>query len=453
MLPEPRSFSLRLPPAARFGAIAIFLAMLVYVVAFWQPASAPEAETDAPETTVAVPVLDHELLAKAKDDTREARLRIDREPLQHLLGQAIDVVPSVADALGMPNEPVPLEELRARPGDWRGRWLWYKGILEDVRGPQDGHPVPGYSIYEATVRLASGDAVLAAFSLAPTADVQRGGIVRVEGYLLKLQDAVYPQEITQAPYIVGRVIQRDYEEWGPVTELDPKRLEGLDDGERVPAPGSLPWRTIDEDQTEALWHLAAFARDTAKQRTPAEWRAIGTLNHAEIYEPLVQGKVARGAPLRVLGTLVKRTTIAAPTNPAGIKHWTIAWLQVRDFGGHVIPIWLPRRIELPLRAPLEVRAHYYRWFAYEGQQDGRFRVPLFVAAELPVLELSRLGDAGLGLTIAGGCALALMLFAWWAQRRTNRQSRLHEQEMDARRRRRRERGTADAAAGAPTTTS
>ena len=425
-----------IPPLARLVVLGVFLGILFYVPFFMQTDRPPAAVLAETEPTVAVPQLDTKLLGAAKDGSREDRLRLEAEPLRHLLGEAINVVPAVAVALGMPEQPPPLADLREAPSRWRGQWLWYKGELEDLSGPREGHPVTGYSIYEATVKLSGGDRVLAAFSIPPGAAVKRGGIVRVEGFLMKLRDTTYPNDITKAPMLVGRQIQRDYEDWAPVQQLDQELFAGIDE---TCYPGTKAWHTIDEDQGTPLWHLAAFARDTAAERTLADWRKFATLNANETYSQLQTNQLARGTPLRLLGTLVKCTTIAADANPAGIKFWTVAYVQVRDFGGRLIPVWIPKRTNAPLWSSLEVRGLYYRWFAYEGLQGDRYRVPLFVAADLDQFHL----DTGrtmqeLGTGLAGLVAGMIVLF-WWVQRRAAKQSLAHDIAMDGRRRRRRER--------------
>jgi hypothetical protein len=407
-----------LPPAARFVLAGLVVACLAYLVASLERTE-PTSPTTAPEPEVAVPELDHKVLATARDDTREHRLQVEPEPLRHLLATAIDVGPTVANALGMPAEPVPLDDLRKAPANWRGRWLFYEGTIEHLSGPREGHPIDGRSIYEATLRLRSGDAVLAAFSMPPQAPLAVGSWARAEGFLLKLRDATYPTPIDLAPMLVGRELQRDYERWPPVTTLDTNLLATVDDASF--AVGAPVWRTIDEDQHEPLWHLGAFVRDTGPQRSLAEWRKIGTLNN-ELHKPLREGKVARGQPVRVFGSLILRRTVAAAPNPAGIQHWTAAWLQVREYsGGSLVPVWVPKRVaELPERVQLEVRGYYYRWAIYETHRGESRWAPLFVAADLDPYQL----DTGLGLRsvapwLAGiGCAfLSLIVVAQWRARR------------------------------------
>ncbi|MFY9343033.1 MAG: hypothetical protein WAT39_11120 [Planctomycetota bacterium] len=436
-----------IPPAMRWVLAGLVVAMLVYVMVVIE--SPPPAKTpdDEPRPSVTlVPELDRQILAKALDATREQRLVLEVEPLRHLLAKAIDVGPTVAVALGVPERPVPVADLRADPAAFRQRWLWYEGVLEELSGARDGHPIKGHAIYEATVKLADGERVFAAFSLAPEAGIAIGKWVRVEGYLLKLRDTTYPQAIERAPLLIGRSIQPDYEDWPPVEKLDETLLASVDD--KSYWPGDKAWHTLEEDQTPALWHLAAFARDTAGKRSAEEWRRTTTMNAHDVHQRLIDGALPRGTPLRVFGSLIRRTTSASPTNPAGIQFWTVAWVQVREYGGQLIPIWVPKRVrELPDRAQLEVRGYYYRWFAYESVQNDRFRVPLFVAADLDVYELHvdrTMRSIGMWL---GGAVCAFLGLILWSQRRAGQEALAHSRDLDQRRRRRRERAGAQAGTG------
>ncbi|MFO1077644.1 MAG: hypothetical protein U1E73_07945 [Planctomycetota bacterium] len=445
MLPSARApWQVRVPPVIKYGILAAFAGALAYVSFFGGGRTPPPAPTPPP-IEIAVPILDSAIVAAAGDATREQRLVIEPEPLRHLLEKAIDVGPVQASALGMPEQPMPVAEVRERIGELRGHWLWYKGELEELAGPRDGHPVKGYSIYEATIRLPGDTRAICEFSLSPDAAIQRGSVVRIEGYLMKLRDTTYPRDIDRAPLLVGREIRRDYADWGPVEALDPSLFTAMDDKDEY--PGALMWHDVEEDQAPPLWHLAAFARDTAARRSKAEWRQVPTLNVGNAYDRFHDDKVARGEPMRVLGTLVKCRSVAALPNPAGIRFWTVAYVQVRDFGGHIIPIWVPKRVDLALRTDLEVCGLFYRWYAYESIENLRMRVPLFVAADLDVLVLE--SDRTLrGVMLVIGSAIGLLMCGlMFVQWRTKRQSDRHSREMDARRKKHRER--AARAAGSP----
>jgi hypothetical protein len=427
-----------IPPAARFVLAGLVVGALVYTMSLVERLPPPAVPTDAPpKVIVPVPALDDTVLAGARDATREQRLLLEVEPLRHLLAKAIDVGPTVAAALGMPDVPIPVPEVRARMGELRRRWLWYEGVLDDLAGPREGHPIAGRSIYEATVRLTDGNRVLAAFSEPPPDSVRRGSWVRVEGFLMKLRDTTYPESIDSAPMLVGRAIQPDYEDWPAVPVLDPSKFDGLNDFTYF--PGDTSFHTVDEDQTEALWHLAAFVRDTAHTRTKDDWRAVPPLTN-DTHPALVEGAIARGTPMRVIGSLIQYETSAAPTNPAGIKAWTVAWVQVREYsGGAMVPVWVPKRVELPERAFVEVRGFYYRWFAYDTVKNQRRRVPLFVAADLDVYELEVDKTMRAIGTCLGGVVVLFLIGLLWSQHRSARQSEQHARDMDERRRRRRER--------------
>lgn len=431
----------RIPPWLRLAFAGGVFAFIFYVALFFESSPDDKRPTAAPEILVPVPSLDDALLDTVRDTTRDERLVLESQPFQHLLQVALDVVPSVAHALGMPDEPVPLAVVQEDPQRWHRRWLWYEGVVEDLTGPRDGHPVKGRSIYEATIRLADGQHVIAAFTIPPPDDVFRGSWARVEGFMLKLRDTTYPIEVQRAPLLVGRAIQRDYEDWAPVTSIDPQLLAKIDNSNFW--PGSQTWQSVDDDQCEALWHLGAYARDTASTRTFADWRKFGTLNVHDTLPLLTANKVQPGQPIRLLGTLIRRTTIAAPANPAGIKHWTVAWMQVRDFGGHVIPVWVPKRVaDLPERIDLEVRGFYYRWYVYETLDGTRLHVPLFIAADLDPFRLEIDGVASWLSGVLATFVIGCMGLAWWIQRRWAKSSLEHQRHLDARRRLRRERQAA-----------
>lgn len=426
----------------RMLAVGAFCAMALYLVLFWEPAvevrEGDLAREDAP--LVSVPRLDSAILDKAKDATREERLFLETEPLSHLLAQSLNVSDEAARALGMPTEMPQVAALQTNVKEWRGRWIWLHGKVERLEGPKPGHPVPGYGVYEATLRLEDGNHAIFAFSQPPAGGVEAGQWARAEGYLLKLRDVPYPIEMKQAPMIVGARLQKDYEKWAPVTKLDPGAMSEVDDvskeGGDIQSSDSS-WRTIDEDQSNALWHLGAYVRDVAPM-TPEEWRKVPALNAQEVWESFKRNEVARGTPLRILGTLAATRTITAKPNPAGILEWTEAWVQVRDVGGKTIPIWLPKGQKGTLGSSLEVKAHYFRRYSYETRSGKQIWTPLFVANTLDPFVF----ETGRGMREISGWAfggtVVLIVAVWWGARRERQRSAAQEDALIARRRKRRE---------------
>jgi hypothetical protein len=441
----PRGAVIRMVAASAFCAIAL------YLVVFWNPTVEIRddslSQQEAP--LVSVPQLDSRILDKAKDDTREQRLFLEQEPLSHLLAQSLNVSPEAARALGLPKDMVPITALQTNMREWRGRWIYYRGKIEQLEGPKPGHPSPGYGIFEATLRLDDGSLVLFAFSQPPKEGVEVGGYARAEGYALKLRDVAHPIEMMKAPMLVGAQLRRDYANWAPVTALDPTALADVHDVDKSAGDvqsSDESWRSIDEDQTKALWHLGAYARDAAAM-TKEQWRAVPPLNAQEIWESFKKDEVARGTPMRILGTLAALRTIAAEPNPAGIQEWTEAWIQVRDVGGKTIPVWLPQGQKAQLGSSLEVRAWYFRRYSYETRRGKQMWTPLFVAAALDPFVF----DTGRGMreiTVwAFGGSVLLIAAIWIGVRREKRRSEEQEEALIARRRERRNR---EAAAGAST---
>ncbi|MBL8752978.1 MAG: hypothetical protein JNK15_06710 [Planctomycetes bacterium] len=428
----------RLPSLPRFLVVGVLLAAIAYAwAALPGPAPGPTQIPPKAPPKVAVPELDRALLATARDDERSQRLQIEEAPVRHLLAKALDVGPATAHALGMPDRPSDVRAVRADLAAHKGRWLWFVGELEDLSGPRSGHPVLGQSIFEATLRLADGERVLFCCTEPPAADVTPGTFVRAEGFLLKLVDRTYPstRKCEHAPFLVGRALQRDWPAWGPVQALSPELFAGLDDS--TAWPGDLASRTLEADQTPATWQLAAFARDAAANWPAARWAAAPLLTNEE-HDRLRSGKVERGAPFRIQGTVVQRTTLAAPANPAGITTWTAVWLQVREYGGGVVvPVWLPHRLpDLPERAAVEVHGLWYRWLVYESIQDERRRTPLFVAAALvPRGSVGNDSPHAAWVWLPIGATVSLLAVAW-ARRRRVRADLAHATALDERRRRR-----------------
>jgi hypothetical protein len=436
--------------------MGVMLAALLYVVLFYRTPDAGIATPLPPEPMqIELPALDHGILALARDGMREDRVVVEEQPLKHLLEKSIDVVESVAEALGMPEQPVPLAALRADRQQYRGRWLWYKGTLEELSTAKPGHPLRSYDIYDARLRLPDGDVVLCAFSLPVAADVRVGEYVRAEGFLMKLRDMTFPIEVRDAPMLVGRQLVRDYADWPPVTALDRGLLDGVRDGSQIDGryqPADEAYRPLDHEQKPPLWHLAAYVRERTPKMSAAEWRQIPAMNAQAVWDRIKNGELAAGTPLRILGTLVQVRTIKAGPNPAGIRHWTEAWVQVRDLGGKTIPIWIPDRVpDLRMQTGLEVRGHYFRRFAYVGHKGDEWWTALFVAAGLDVYRVNLQLMSRETALIVFGAVVSLILLLGWSLRRDRRESEQYAAALLARRRKRRAKNTGAGTAGSRTT--
>ena len=113
----------RMPAWVRFAMAGVIAGL--FLSAFLLLNAVEHNDTDADlvlEQVVRVPELDEKLLATTRDKSRSDRLLVDTEPLRHLLAKSIDVGPSVAAALQIPAEMVPVEELREHVDQWRHRW-------------------------------------------------------------------------------------------------------------------------------------------------------------------------------------------------------------------------------------------------------------------------------------------------------------------------------------------
>lgn len=430
----------------RLTFMGVLLAAMAYLFFF---VTAPTPIVDPTEFMVphevAVPDVDQQLLAKVEDDNREQRLVVPAQQYSYLLKVALNVASSdVAHGLGMPEKPIPVAEVRQASDHMRGRWLWYKGVIEDLNGPRKGHPLErdGYSIYEATLRLDDGEHVRAAFSIPPGEGLHKGSYAMVSGFMLMLSDTTFPTEIHEAPMLIGREIKRAYADWPAITELDPQLLGKPDDGEFIDGryePNSAAFLGLWEEQDTPLWLLGAYARDNAGKWDRAQWRQRRTVNDKQIWDELAQGQIARGTPVRMLGILAREPKFKdAPQNPAGIKYWTEAWVQVRDLGGKLFPIWIPGKVEgLQIKDGLEVRCYFFKRYAYDTLHGGQARTAAFVAAGLdkwvPDIDPMLLP---IGIAIAAGITL-LVVWLFFSQRRERKDSAAVFDHLIERRRKRR----------------
>ncbi|GAB4136541.1 MAG: hypothetical protein Fur0037_01180 [Planctomycetota bacterium] len=431
---------------ARMSLMGALLAGVLYAFFFVSPPAAVYDPTEfAAAPKLVVPELDAKLLASIDDSTHEKRLlEPPPEPLKHLLSVALNVSSrQVARALGLPEKPVSADEVRAAPEHMRGRWLSFKGKVEEMNGPRRGHPHErdGYSIYEARILTADGSRILFTFSIPPGAGVRRGGYAEASGFMMMLRDTTFPMALEKVPLLVGRELSIAYEDWPAVTELDPSLLAQVDDGEVVNGryvPDSGAFLGLDEEQREPLWHMASYARYMQDRLDKAAWRARPAMSSKTAWDDVYLGRVPRGTKLRILGTVAKLPrTIEANPNPAGIRYWTEVWVQVRDLGGKLFPIWIPDRATANIQDGLEVRGYYFKRYAYETLRGGEARTAVFVASRLdywqpdvdPMLQVVWVGIAVI--------VTLIVLWLWLSQRRERQRSEEVQNHLIERRRKRR----------------
>lgn len=443
---EPRPL-MRRGEAIRILVMAVVLGILMIAYLIQVPGSRDEAVRNIPvrHTEIVVPQLDAALLATVRDRTRVERIQTEENVLAHLLEQSLDIVPAVAQALGMPNEPVPIANLRADPASWRGKYLWYEGTVESLAKPRSGHPRLGYKIHEAILRTRAGDAVVALFSLPSDPELKVGSFVRCEGFFMKLRDGNFPP-LDEAPVLVGPGLQPAIAEREQVTELDPQVLAQVLDGRLGPdgllADPQEGGNPLVDSQGLPLWHLASYAQHREATSTREQLLAVPPFVKQEQFYDAQLGRIPRGTPMRVLGSFIEATTMPARMNPYGFRHWSEVWIQCRDLGGRTIAVWLPDDIALSGEwrhgAPVQVHGLLFRRYYFESREGQPTVAPVFVAAKLNRFELpdDPLGLAG-GIAIAGTFSL-LCVFLFWNHRREQRARRDHEQQMIARRRRRRD---------------
>lgn len=423
-------------------AMGTVLAGMVFLTFFYEydPPRPVGSGPPVKQITVETPTLDLAQLELARDATRDERLVIEAQPLGHLLEKSIDVVPSVARALGMTDQPMPIEAMQANPASFRGKYVWCKGRLQYLSHGKSGHPIDGYKIHAGWIRTDDGHDVLFRVSIEPR-DIAVGDYVRVEGFFMKLHDSHDAPDADRVPVIVGPELFRSFPPWEPVREIDPAMFADVDDelfADGAPLEDGGAWRPLTESQYAPLWHIASYAHTKTPQWSFDEWRKIRPFVSKEQLDAIKSGDVERGTPIRILGAFIQAHTWEARPNPLGIRFWTEAWVQIQDLGGKIIPVWIPDRIDAKRNQSLEIKAFYFRRMLYNTRDGVRF-TPVFVADALHQFAPPP-ASAGVNLfkwafvTVVMGVTFGLI----WLGRRDRKRHHEHLVEMDRRRRRRRE---------------
>ncbi len=433
---------------AKIVISGLLLAAAVFVAFFNQPTGNTGLNgipPKRPDAKLKTPELDPQVLALAKDKTHTDRMRLEAEPISHLLEKSLNVVPSIARALGMPDQPVPIERLRHDPNSYRGSYLWYKGELKFVTSDgREGHPVRGFKIYEGWIETDSGDTVMFRVSVRPKG-IKVGDIVRVQGFFMKLRDSKVQPNVEMAPILIGPELYADYADWDAVDNLDKTVLARIEQGswargEEEPTDLGHLERSLAESQGVPLWHLASYARHQAEKSPPIDWHEIPALVKKDSVLEMRYGETPAGSPTRILGTFVQARTYEADPNPLGIQHWTEVWVLIRDIGAMHVPIWIPEKLEgtWNFNEPIDTGAFFYRGMLYMTQTNDERFTPIFVASKLkrfvpavenPVNRIVKWSFFGLSILVIGFFVLL--------NRRDKKTSAAHAEALIERRRKRR----------------
>lgn len=425
----------------RIVFLGVVLAGFAYAVFFYRPAGAPIEVSPVITEKAPIPTLDRALLDQVRDATRNDRIPVEPAPLAHLLEKSMQVVPAVARALGMPDEPMPFDVLRANPERFRGRYLWYKGEVEALEPGREGHPLRGYRIFEARIKTPEGERVLFNYSVPTPADLKVGDWVRVEGFFLKLRDAHFPVPLNQAPLLVGPELLPAYPDWQAVEQLDPGVLGRVKDGVRENGVDidlqSAPLR-LPQSQDVPLFHLASHALHRLASTTPAEAAAIPMFETGDQWNSILRGEIERGTAFRLAGIFCRAHVIEAKANPLGIENWSEVWLYARGFAQRPFAVWLPKHVgEWSHADTARCTGYFMKRYVVEGGDGKPHLCPLFVAGDLERVDFNPLAASKrVGLVIGGVTAAIILLFLALG-RRDRRDAKKHEESMVSRRRRRR----------------
>jgi hypothetical protein len=442
----------------RIGFVGLVLAALIgsFMWIDYGPVAVTTPGPSESASTVPVPQLDPAILAKVKEADRVQRIQVESGPFLHLLEAARNVVPSVAKALGMPDQMVPVTNLQQRPERFRGKWLWYKGQLEEKPRARFGEASTAYSVFEARIRTISttgerpasrtsgsaGEPVLFAFSVKPDEKLDKGSWVRIEGFFLKLRDMNTPVVLDQAPMLVGAELQPDFADWSSVEKLDREVLARVRDGRVMDGAlvedGGDSSKAIDDAQTLPLWHLASFAKHEWAKTDAEKVLAMPKFVTKEQWDSFVRRNTPKGELVGILGSIQKVRTLDARPNPAGIEHWSEAWVQVRELRGRLVPLWIPKHLP-PFRIGEAVytAGYFYKVCVYTSVENEEHATPLFVAADLLRYELPDSPYSYYLWVPILAFLLALIGATYWYARREGRQELVMEKAIVNLRRRRR----------------
>lgn len=390
-----------------------------------------------------------QILKRIRDETAADRSVINADAMQHLLKLALNVTPDIAEALNMPEHQIDIDDLRAHPERFRGRYIWFKGQLDHFEPTQTTHPVHGYKIYEGDLRIPRQDGkppdVVFFYVSKPTeGKIETGDFARIEGYFMKLRDDHLLAKASRGPLLIGKQLKKAYPDWQAIDSLDHAVLERVENpiwknDEWIHTRDA--WRTLPESEDVPLWHLASFASHQAEKLTSEKIAELPYFMDEKMLAEFKHGSRDQGTAVRIKGRFAYSRIVKADVNPIGIDHWSVVWVQLPRLGGKAVPIWITKDIGNKWRRleDVEAVAYYFRNFHYRSLDERDLFTPLFVAAVIkPVVLPTNPLNSVLGYCFMA-IVLLLIVLIFMMYRNTVKQTRKHESELVSRRRRRRSR--------------
>lgn len=412
------------------GAGAVVIAVALFMAT--QQAKAPPPSLDVPEqisARVELPTIPTEELQSSVDDrTPEARVRLERAPLETLLSLARRLTPAHYQAMGTPfADTTLLAQIEADPASWRGKTIGARGRLVELstrRPNATAAPEHGF-----LVDLEGGGRVHGV-TLSTAADLEPGDWVVFQGLFLKLYSDEAPDGTwVEAPLLVGSSLERSVAPVGPKPNFDPDDLLIVVDDTFQRVLGlDVPGR----------YELLAHARDAADGEHNFE--AAPELDRTLLAQIRDDGQNFRGAALRLP---ISRVEVVRhqllPENPARLHEVTEVWLTNVEWDKNLptIGLYYPGRLTGIEKGDLVFgNLLFFKNYAFDSASS-RHLAPFFVALDVERFELpedSVMRQVLLG--VAGLTVLMVVLLAVLVRRDRRRADQFERQRVESRQRRR-----------------
>jgi hypothetical protein len=328
--------------------------------------------------SIPIPEIDLSLFKEVGEETSAQRYTNEAKPYLHLLRAAIKLVPGALREMGLPDQPVPISEVRKKTDHYRGAPLFYEGELLSLRPPEKIPGLEGFEVSEGLIQTDTKEKVLFAIIEKPPVDIHPGSRVRIEGLFFKLRDENFPYKVKRAPFLVGVSLKYAFKEFPPVKTLDPKILEQIQDKSLREA------RTIED---LPFFHLASWIMN---QKDRKKWpKTVPELTReTAVHMAQADGTVTRGKLFKVLANLLWIQVIKAEPNPLKVSFWSRVWVYHPTIG--TIALKIPGKLPMDWKTGDDVvfygafmKRLYYETGAPKTEWKYRFRIiPFFVADQL-----------------------------------------------------------------------